>query len=135
MSWKDYDSPDLGSDPGEWDEKTVTTKGCPQRGRQPALDLSPDNSTGTFTDQHLPDGDFYGTDWTEETGAKACMLDYDDKPGIDNNEAVPQRKGWKFREHGWQIEPSEALPSGESGASNKADRSIPSSQKPRGARG
>src|SRR5579859_1937358 len=103
----DYDNPDTGKDPSKWSEKTVAD--CPQRGRQPSLDLKPDHD------------DFY-TKFTfnEKANASSCMEDYDDLPAIDNNEPVPQRTKWEEFEHGWRIEPNEALPSGASGASNSS---------------
>ena len=116
MSWRTYDPGDTGSDPSKWDEKTVAD--CPQRGRQGKLDLSPSNDFGDFSETHLPEGDFYKESWSEKANASSCMLDYDDLGHTPNNEPVPQRKGEGKVNDYWNIEPSESLGGGTSGASN-----------------
>lgn len=115
MSYKTYDAGETGSESARSiDEKPIHTDGCPQRGTRPSLDLSPEGD------------DFYtGHTFSEKANASACNEDYNDLPAIDNNEPVAQRKSWDFHEHGWRVEPNEALPSGESGATNA------SNQKPR----
>ncbi len=109
MSYKDYSAGDTGADTerGIGSHATWDTDKHPQRGTRPKLDLSCEGD------------DFYTKlPFSQKANASSCMEDFDDVSAIDNNHPVPQRKGWKEFEHGWQIEPSEALGSGESGAFN-----------------
>jgi len=185
----DYSVDNAEQDPGEWREKRFKTDGCPQRGNQPKLDLSPEGDD--YYDSRNTGKNFYTDSWTDQTGTYGTPTDhkgpnhhydepyserkvgskpqdfrgsanpfkpegdkaldswfasqsirftdkadrdYRDDPAIDNNKTVPQRTDWKTFEHGWQVEPSEALPSGESGANHSASRSIGSTDKPRGAK-
>lgn len=85
----DYENPDTGSDPSKWDQKTVAD--CPQRGRQPKLDLSPEDS------------DYFKGDWKDPIGAKYCQEDYGDVGHNQLNEPVKQRKGAEPND-GWVTE-------------------------------
>lgn len=110
---ENYDNPDTGSDPGNWDEKWVAD--CPQRGRQPKLDLSPEGD------------DFYNKgkyDWEDPIGAQYCMEDYKDLPAIDLNEPTPLRKK-PYPVHGWGVVAADVTPT--SGSSGGAAKGTPQS--------
>lgn len=103
---EDYSAGTTGGDSTNWSEKADQA----QRGRRPALDLSPEGS------------DFY-TRYKFNENTSDVMSDYQDLSYIDNNWPVPQRGSFDPAEqHGWTIEPSEAIPGGESGANKRQSK-------------
>src|SRR6266852_8094158 len=98
---EDYSAGQTGGDSLDWSEKKVPD--LPQRGRRPALSLAPEGS------------DFYtGNTFSENCDSSSANEDYKDLGAVDNNWPAKQRTDWNVFEHGWQIEPNEALPAGKS---------------------